>query len=47
MRLGGMSIHAQMGTGITSMDENTLYRTLNNPDSVFIVQWKFIRYVGQ
>ena len=31
IRLGGMSINAQVKTGTISMDDNTLYRTLNNP----------------
>ncbi len=31
IRLGGMSINAQAKTGASEMDDNTLYRTLNNP----------------
>ncbi len=31
IRLGGMSINAQMKTGATAMDDNMLYRTLYNP----------------
>lgn len=31
IRLGGLSIYADMSTDTNRMDENTLYRTLNNP----------------
>lgn len=31
IRLGGLSIYAELKTGARTMDENTLYRTLNDP----------------
>jgi len=30
IRLGGLSVYAEMKTGPVSMDDNTLYRTLND-----------------
>jgi hypothetical protein len=37
-RLGGMSIYAMQKTGNLGMDDNTLYRMMNNP----LVNWKWL-----
>jgi hypothetical protein len=35
-RLGGMSIYSMQPTGHSGMDDNTMYRLMNNP----LVDWK-------